>query len=78
MIDSQDYFRQAVSYGHLNPVKAKIVIDPADYEHCGHGEILGRDEPRLTDVSAVLSGFVDGVAGNLRFVLVPIRYGTNS
>ena len=30
VIDSQDYFRQAVSYVHLNPVEAKIVADPAD------------------------------------------------
>ncbi len=66
VIDSQDYFRQAVSYVHLNPVEAKIVTDPADYEHCGHGEILGLDEPRLIDVPAVLNGFDDGLAGNPR------------
>jgi len=64
VIDSQDYFRQAVSYVHLNPVEAKIVADPADYKHCGHAEILGLGEPILIDVPAVLRGFDDGIAGN--------------
>jgi len=64
VIDSQDYFRQAVSYVHLNPVEAKIVTDPADYQRCGHAEILGLGESRLIDVPAVLRGFDDGVAGN--------------
>ena len=66
VIDSQDYFRQSVSYVHLNPVEAKIVTDPADYEHCGHAEILGFEESRLIDVPAVLRGFDDGFAGNAR------------
>lgn len=66
VIDSQDYFRQAVSYVHLNPVEAKIVADPADYKHCGHAEILGLEEPILIDVPAVLRGFDDGIAGNPR------------
>jgi REP element-mobilizing transposase RayT len=66
VIDSQDYFRQAVSYVHLNPVEAKIVADPADYPHCGHAEILGIEEPRLVDVRGVLRGFEDGLAGSQR------------
>jgi len=66
LIDSQDYFRQAVSYVHLNPVEAKIVTDPADYEHCGHSEILGLSEPRLIDLPGVLRGFDVGLPGNAR------------
>ncbi len=66
IIDSQDYFRQAVSYVHLNPVEAKIVTDPADYPHCGHTEILGLEESLLIDVPAVLRGFDDGLADNPR------------
>lgn len=66
LIDSQDYFRQAVSYVHLNPVAANIVSDPADYRRCGHSEILGIEEPVLIDVPAVLRGFDDGLADNPR------------
>jgi REP element-mobilizing transposase RayT len=66
VIDSQEYFRQAVSYVHLNPVVANIVTDPAEHRQCGHAEILGLQEPRLVDVPAVLRGFDDGVSGNTR------------
>ena len=66
VIDSQDHFRQAVSYVHLNPVEAKIVADPADYPHCGHAEILGIEESRFIDVPGVLRGFDDGLAGSQR------------
>ena len=62
VIDSEDYFRQVISYVHLNPVAAGIVNDPAEYPHSGHIEILGRREPRLIDVPAVLIGF-DGALG---------------
>ena len=66
VIDSQDYFRQVISYVHLNPVAAGIVNDPAEYPHSGHSEILGRREPRLIDVSAVLVGFDEGLGPDAR------------
>ncbi len=66
VIDTQDYFRQAVSYVHLNPVAAGIVSDPTEHTNCGHAEILGCVEARLIDLSAVLRGFDDGLAGNPR------------
>ena len=65
-IDSQDYFRQAVSYVHLNPIAANIVSDPADYQRCGHSENLGLDEPVLIYVPAVLRSFDDGLADDPR------------
>ena len=66
VIDSQDYFRQAVSYVHMNPVAANIVSDPADYQRCGHSEVLGLEKPVLIDVPTVLRGFDDGLADNPR------------
>lgn len=60
IIDSNDYFRQVVSYVHLNPVAAGVVSDPADYDHSGHREIVGHGPARLVDVSSVLIGFEDG------------------
>lgn len=66
LIDSQDYFRQVVSYVHLNPVAARIVTDPSDYAQSGHREIIGRCTPRLIDVPSVLIGFEDGIASNSR------------
>lgn len=60
VIDSNDDFRHVISYVHLNPVAAGITYDPSDYPHSGHNEILGRREPCLVDVPAVLAGFDDG------------------
>jgi REP element-mobilizing transposase RayT len=60
IIDSNDSFRQVVSYVHLNPVAAGVVSDPADYEDSGHREIVGRGPVRLIDVPSVLIGFEDG------------------
>jgi REP element-mobilizing transposase RayT len=65
-IDSQDYFRQVVSYVHLNPVAAAIVDDPADYPNSGHREIIGQRPSRLIDIPSVLSGFDDGIASDAR------------
>jgi REP element-mobilizing transposase RayT len=66
VIDTHDYFRQAVSYVHLNPVAAGIVTDPSEHPHCGHAEIIGGREARLVDVSSVLRGFDDGLATDPR------------
>ena len=57
IIDSTDYFRQVVSYVHLNPVVAGIVDDPVRYPNSGHREIVGYRPPRLVDVPFVLAGF---------------------
>ena len=66
IIDSQDYFRQVVSYVHLNPVAAGIVDDPVDYPNSGHREIIGHRPPRLIDVPSVLVGFDDGLGSAAR------------
>ena len=60
IIDSNDYFRQVVSYVHLNPVAAGIVDDPVDYPNSGHREIVGHRPSRLIDISSVLAGFSEG------------------
>ena len=60
IIDTTDYFRQVVSYVHLNPVAAGIVDDPIDYPNSGHREIVGHRRPRLIDIPSVLVGFDDG------------------
>ena len=57
VIDTQDYFRQVVSYVHLNPVAAGVVSDPAKHPYSGHREVIGLCQPVLVDRSAVLRGF---------------------
>lgn len=67
IIDSTDYFRQAVSYVHLNPVAAGLVFDPGGYVNSGHREIIGHHRPtRLVDLPSVLVGFEDELGDGAR------------
>lgn len=60
VIDTNQYFRQVVTYVHLNPVSAGIVEDPGEYVYSGHGEIIGACEPHVIDLQSVLLGFGEG------------------
>jgi REP element-mobilizing transposase RayT len=66
IIDSGDYFRQVVSYVHLNPVTAGLVSDPVDYPNSGHREIAGHRPARLIDLASVLVEFGDHLDGSAR------------
>lgn len=66
IIDSTDYFRQVVSYVHLNPVAAGLVSDPVDYVNSGHREIIGHRPARLVDIPSVLIEFEDEHGGGAR------------
>lgn len=57
MIDSQEYFEQVIVYIHLNPVRAGLVEDPADYALCGHRELVKKTRHPLTDVDQTLISF---------------------
>ena len=57
VIDSEDYFRQAVAYVHLNPVAAGLVADPAEYALSGHREVTGRCRAHVIDRHAALRSF---------------------
>jgi putative transposase len=74
IIDSTDYFRQVVSYVHLNPVAAGLVSDPVDYANCGHGEIIGHRPARLVDPPSVLIEFEDEIGGGRENYLKWIRH----
>jgi REP element-mobilizing transposase RayT len=74
VIDSEEYFRQVVSYVHLNPVASGVVMDPARFAYSGHREILELCQPHLVDRHAVLSGFaLQGSRGSVEDYLKWIR-----
>jgi len=66
IIDSTDYFRQVVSYVHLNPVAAGLVTDPVDYANSGHREIVGHRPARLIDLPSVLIEFEEHLGNGAR------------
>jgi putative transposase len=57
LVDSQRYFEQLVFYIHLNPVRAGLADDPADYVFSGHRELLGKVHDPIIDVDDALVAF---------------------
>jgi putative transposase len=51
------YLAELVRYIHLNPVRAKMVARPEDYEYSGHRAYLGLDSSGLVDAEPVLRHF---------------------
>lgn len=59
LIDEQRYLAQLVLYIHLNPVRAGVVEDPANYAFSGHREILRPGRSTLLDVDQALLCFAE-------------------
>lgn len=51
------YLGELVRYIHLNPVRAKMVAKPEDYEYSGHRAYIGMDRSGLVDAEPVLRHF---------------------
>ncbi len=57
LVDVDAYALQLVRYIHLNPVKAGLVSDPADYPWSSHGHYLGGDAPPWLRTDWILGMF---------------------
>lgn len=53
------YLLELVRYIHLNPVRAKLVVDPADYRWSGHRSYVGLEAGSRVDTQPVLAQFAD-------------------
>jgi REP element-mobilizing transposase RayT len=53
------YLLELVRYIHLNPVRAKLVADPADYRWSSHRSYLGTEAGPGVDVQPVLAQFAE-------------------
>ena len=51
------YLCELVRYIHLNPVRAKMVLQPEDYPYSSHRAYLGWEQTDLVDVDPVLRHF---------------------
>jgi len=51
------YLGELVRYIHLNPVRARMVKRPGEYEYSGHRAYLGLDKTGLVDAEPVLRHF---------------------
>lgn len=57
VVDDQRYLDQLLIYIHLNPLKAGLADDPAEYRWSGHHELLGAAKNSIVDVDEVLRVF---------------------
>ncbi len=55
--DRDSYLLELVRYIHLNPVRAKMVQQPGEWQWSGHGEYLGKDQRGLIDPGPVMEEF---------------------
>lgn len=57
LVDADSYLLELVRYIHLNPVRAKLVTDPADYRWNGHLAYLGKVHKEWLTTNWALSQF---------------------
>ena len=57
LCQSDSYLAGLVRYIHLNPVRARIVATPEEYQYCGHRAYIGMDRSGLVDAEPVLRHF---------------------
>ncbi len=57
LCQSDRYLAELVRYIHLNPVRAKMVVAPEQYQYSGHRAYLGLDAAGILDVDPVLRHF---------------------
>lgn len=57
LVDAENYLLTLVRYIHLNPVRAGLVKDPADYAWSSHADYLGQQRKTWVTTQFVLSHF---------------------
>ena len=57
LCQSDRYLSELVRYIHLNPVRARMVNNPEDYEYSSHRAYLGMQPTGMVDVDPVLRHF---------------------
>ncbi len=79
LCQSDRYLSELVRYIHLNPVRAKMVVRPEEYQYSGHRAYLGLEPAGIVDVDPVLRHF--GVKKEVarekyrQFVAAGMKYG---
>lgn len=69
LVETDEYFLQTSRYIHLNPVKAKMVANPEDYQWSSYKTIIRMQDDRITESEKTLSYFGNsGIFGYREFV----------
>ncbi len=67
------YYRQLLAYVHLNPVAAKLVVDPAAHPWSGHPALIGQVPAKLVDVGPALAGLGETLQESRKAYLEQVR-----
>ena len=65
LCQEEPYLKELVRYIHLNPLRAKIVLNPKDlnnYPFCGHSVLMGNQSADWQDINYVLKLFGDSLS----------------
>lgn len=55
LVEDPVYLLEVSRYIHLNPVKARMVTDPLNYEHSSYGVYIGRRESQIVNPDDILN-----------------------
>lgn len=80
LVDDEDYLKELIRYIHLNPVRAKIVIEPQEYPWSSHRAYMELDEFSWLTKDRVLKKFhperENGIRNYEKYVLQGIGVKT--
>jgi hypothetical protein len=62
MVDADTYLAELVRYIHLNPVRAKMAVDPAEYPWSSHRAYCGEETIPWLTTEFVLSGMSESAS----------------
>lgn len=68
--DKENYFLELIRYIHLNPVRAKMVKTPIEWEWSGHGEYTGKNKKNLVDLKLIKGILGDGETGFRNYIML--------
>ena len=58
IVEADEYLKHLSRYIHLNPVRAKMVQTPSDYQWCSYRAFIGKEKaPRWLETTLLLSWF---------------------
>ena len=75
LVDADSYLLELVRYIHLNPVRAKLVADPAEHAWSGHLAYLGKAHKAWLTTDWVLSQFAKSTGAARRRYETFVRAG---
>src|SRR4051795_7601619 len=66
LVDADEYLLELLRYIHLNPVRARMVASPDDYQWSSHHDYVGQRNEAWVTTDLALCYFMPSVKGRLQ------------